>query len=341
MKHKVHRVAEVLIWFTVVSILVLQGCGGDKSTIKQDDNATVQVVADVPYVIISQDTFDSDNFSLISTARKLDELGYIKLLAVDVTGRDSAGKAGKLFSILLDGTDVPIFINQNQTPTRVTPSSAPYPDIDKYSNDGLIDTQRPDSTLGLAEVLRNLPNGKKAVYVVGGHLNNLADLIAAYPDIVAQKLEAVVISSGWQDRTSGKPEMNLSEGRYQPTGASAATQTVFKYLPKSIKIIMASDPDADYPKVPVSWITDEKLKYLVINGHYYQHDGWFYMGDFEALLYAATGTEWYGNTWAREVKTCIKINSYGAATVGNGECNHYYLDDVNADISKQIFKELL
>ena len=341
MNYKISRFAEAMVWLAVIAIMVLQGCVGSKSVPQGEDNTTVQIVSDVPYVIISQDTFDSDNFSLVSVARKMDELGYIKLIAVDVTGRDSAGKAGKLFSILLDGTDVPIFINHNQTPTRVTPSSAPYVDIDKFPNDGLLDSQRPDSTLGLAEVLRSLPDGQKAIYVVGGHLNNLADLIAAYPDLVVQKLEAVVISSGWKDRTSGKPEMNLSQGLYQPSGASAATQTVFKYLPKSVKIIMASDPDADYPKVPISWIADKKLKYLVTNGHYYRHDGYFFMGDFEALLYAATGTEWYGNVWAREVKTCIHINSYGAATVGSGECNHYYLDDVKPDIEKSVFKEFL
>ena len=288
------------------------------------------------HIIISQDTYDSDNFSLIDIAQTMGELGIVHLMAVDVTGRDVDGKAGKLFSIL---TDAPIFINQSQTPTRVTPSSAPYPDIDQFPNDGLLDSQRPDSTLGLAEVLRGLPDNQKAVYVVGGHLNNLADLLVEYPDLVREKISVVVISSGWNRR--GKAEMNLSEGLSKPTSTSAATQTVFNHLPKEVKLVMVSDPDADYPKIPVSWITNEALKYLVTHGHYYKNDGYFYMGDFEALAYAVSGTNWHGNVWAREVKTCVKVNSYGGAYITGGDCNHYYLDDVRSDILKAIFKEFL
>jgi len=328
--------AEAILIFYIVALSLIVGCGTQsvRKTLSQEDSAT-----DIPYIIISQDTFDSDNFSIITAAKKMDERGIIKLLAVDITGNDTGNGASRLFSMLLWGKDVPIFVN-HATYSRATPSSQPY-DLNAYPNDGIPDSQRTDSTEGLAQLLSTLPEGKKAIYVVGGHLTNIADLVDAYPEVVREKISQVVISTGWSDRTSGKPEINLSRGTYEPTPVSRATQRFFAHVPKSVKVVIASDPDAPYPKVPVDWITDNVLRYLVINGHYYKHDGYFYMGDFEALLYGAVGTRWYDVQWAREVKTCFRINDYGAARVASGECNHYYLDDVRSDIAMQIFKELI
>ena len=323
----------ILAVLATAIVLLFSGCS------KKTESTQVEAVQDVPYIIVSQDTFDSDNFSLIEAAKNADAKGLIKLLAVDVTGRDSLNNGGKLFSILLNGTDTPIFINQRSIFTRVTPSSEPYPDIDKYPNDGLLDTQRPDSTEGLAEVLRNSP--KKVVYVVGGHLHNLAELLITYPDLVAEKIETVTIRTGWTNRLWGQPEMNLSQGLSVPNGTGEATKTVFALLPESVKVVFTHDPDVPYDKVPVSSIRSEQLKYLVTNGHYYKGDGYFYTGDFSALLYGITGLEWHGNKIADEVKTCLTPNDYGAVTIGGGECNHYYLDNYNAAIKMEIFKELL
>ena len=328
--------AESILLFYIVALSLIVGCGtqSNRDTLSQENNAS-----DIPHIIISQDTFDSDNFSLLTAAKKMDKRGIIKLLAVDITGNDTGNNSSRLFSMLLWGMDVPIFVN-HATYSRATPSSQIY-DLNAYPNDGIPDSQRPDSTEGLAQLLATLPEGKKALYVVGGHLTNIADLVEAYPEVVKEKISQVVISTGWSDRTSGKPEMNLSRGTYKPTPVSRATQRFFAHVPKSVKVVIASDPDAPYPKVPTKWISNEALYYLVTNGHYYKHDGYFYMGDFEALLYGAVGTAWYNVLWAREVKTCFRINDYGAATLTDGECNHFYLDDVRSDIVKQIFKEMI
>jgi hypothetical protein len=239
-----------------------------------------------------------------------------------------------LFSLL---TDKPIFINHGHIITRVTKSSARYSNLNHYPNDGLLDTQREDSTTGLAERLNASPT--PITYVVGGHLYNLASLMRMDMELVKSKIKTVVISTGWTSRTDGKPEMNLSEGLNKPSGTSADTIYVFNNLPKNIKIVLSHDPDLKHPDINQGIISNDALAYLVKNGTYASKP--FHMGDFVALLYGTTGTSWYGNVWSKEVKTCFKTNSYGAVTIKSGDCNHYYLDNVSSSLTKAVFEEKL
>ena len=330
------------IFVTLLTILIVGFFTSCKNANqKQETVKKEEYYLDKPFIVISQDTYDRDNFSLIYIANKMKELKKINLISIDVTGVDSGNKGGLLFSVASESKFSEILINHNIIGgTRATPSSQIYGRIYEYPNDGLLDSQRKDSTLGLYEALISLPQGKKAIYVVGGHLSNLESLLRNYPEIVKEKISTVVLSVGWKDRKSGRPEMNLSQGLWKPNPVGDSSNYVLRHLPNSVRVVVASDPDAPYPKINNSVIKSEALRYLIENGHY-KENGVFYMGDFEALLYAVSGVNWYGNIWANEVKTCLKTNKFGGLYVSGGNCNHYYLDNVNIRIVKPIFEEFM
>ena len=318
----------------ILSIVLVIGCGeSTKETSSKKEN-------NIPWVVVSQDTYDRDNFSMVYLAKKLHDIGMIRLVAVVVTGVDTNNKAGQLFEVYLHGSSIPVLINQRYQ-GRAYDASSIF-DLNQYSQDGLYDIERPDSVQWLVQYMQNMPKDKKLIYATGGHLNTIADLIREYPQIVAQHIQEIDMSVGWDSRYNSKAETNFSEGLYKSTTTSKATITVFTQAPKEVKLVITSDPDMNWYALPLSWIKDPLLHYMTENGHYTKHDGMFYPGDFEALLYAVTGTNWYGQVWAKEVQTCFKPKGdYGVITISNGACNHYYLDDVNTGIVFGVMHDLL
>jgi len=328
-----------LKYLIVFLMIFFIGCGtsSDNSHIEPEPEKPIDL--NITWVVASQDTFDSDNFSFITTLANLHKLKYIKLLAVDVTGYDTGLKGGLIFNTLLEevGVDIPVIVNQRSPRTRITPSSQIY--NFSFPNDGVYDPDRRDSTNVLIEILENLPEGKKIVYVVGGHLHNLADLLKENREL-SKKIQAVILSIGWTDRTSSKAEMNLSEGLYHPSGTSEATQYVFANLPQEVELIIATDPYSRPRRIPYSFMEYPALKYFVENGHYTNHKD-IGLGDFEAAVWGINDGLWYDVRLGEKVKTCFKINSYGAASISTCDKNHWYIKNFNTVMEEDIFKMLL
>lgn len=173
---------------------------------------------------------------------------------------------------------------------------------------------------------------------MGGHLHNFASLLLADANLVNEKVDRIVISSGWQERHSGKPEMNLSEGVNKTTSTSEATHIVFSKFKG--EIVMASDPDANYPVLDTSKMDrSSALWYLIAHGKY--NDQQLHVGDMEALLYGAVEDNWFGNHWVDRKSAKCSLTSYGAVKLSGSGVACSYLDNMNSYYTKAVLEELL
>lgn len=310
----------------------------DGATAEAAVNVNVQKRKNIPLIYLSQDHWDRDNYSLIEAAKKMHQRELIELRAVDVTGIDVDGKGNDIFRAILGGdVDIPVLINHSFA-GRATPTSRRFPNLGSFVNGMVSDSDALDSTDYILSDLENVEKEQKVVYVVGGHLHNFASLLLADANLVNEKVDRVVISSGWQDRHSGKPEMNLSEGTYKKSSTSEATHIVFSKFKG--EIVMASDPDADYPVLDTSKMNrSSALWYLIAHGKY--NDQQLHVGDMEALLYGAVEDSWYGNHWVDKKRAKCSLTSYGAVKLSSSGVVCSYLDNMNSYYTKAVLEELL
>lgn len=308
---------------------------------KDQENTEPEMPIDTntaPKVIVSQDHWDSDNYSMIDIAGRLHKNGVINLIAVDISGRDTYGMSGILFRSMLPD-DVPIFMNHHGD-TRVTPTGGNFPLINNYTQDTTIDAKRPGID-EMAELISKTTGN--ITYISGGHLDNLARLVEKHNSVVASKFSKVVMSIGWNSTTNGKPEMNFSQGVPTPTPTSVSTQMVFNNMPENVKMIIGMDPARDTltASISTSFIKTPSTKYLTENGTYHK-GGIFRTGDLTSLIYGIYGGDWFGTHIFNEIPCCLNINIYGACTVSSGTCNHSYITTVASDgFILEIFKDLL
>ena len=321
----------------VLVIVVVLIAGG--VLYKKKKSSTSKVTNNAPKVILSQDHWDSDNYSMIEIAGRLHSAGIINLIAVDISGRDQQGKSGILFKALLP-KEVPVFLNHHGD-TRVTPTGSRYPKIQKYTSDTIPDSQRPDID-ALAALIQK--SSGDITYISGGHLDNLERLVTNHNSTIQQKFKKVVVSSGWSSTSSGKPEMNLSQGVRKATATSRSTQIVFDKLPKNIKLVIATDPKSKLlgKTVSLNEVQTPALRYLVEHGTYYKGDNKFKPGDFSALMYGVYGLNFGDAVMFKEVNTCFNVNGYGAVTIRSGDCNQSYVRNLESDAwFVELFKQHL
>jgi len=299
---------------------------------------SIKEFKNIPIVYLSQDTWDRDNYTLIAAAKKMHQRELIELHSVDVTGKDAGDKVSNVFrGILGDDVDIPVLINHSFY-GRVTPTSSRFPEIKNYVSEFTLDSDSLDSTEYILADLENIDKEREVVYVVGGHLHNFASLLLANAALVNEKVDRVVISSGWQDRVSGKPEMNLSEGVYKETSTSKASKIVFSKFKG--EIIMSTDPDLKWPIVDTTKIDHSSaLWYFVSHGTYNNLP--LDIGDFPALLYGAVGENWYGHHWTDKRDGKCSVTNYGAIKLSGSGVKCSYLDNVSPYYTKAVLEELL
>ena len=316
------------------------GCGGGCSTTPPTPDHGVPPAHPpaVPKrghpVIISQDINDNDNYSYITAAVNMHKKGSINLLAICVTGEDSGHKGGLLFSVASNNTSIPILINRHPSwSTRVNDVSGRYSALGNYPNDGKLDNQRPDSATTIISLLK--ASKDRVTYCVGGHLHNFAEALKKDPAVVNSKIAQLVIGTGWPDRTSGRAEMNLSQGTSNITGTSKATKFVFDNFKG--KILIATDPTAHWSALPISILgTGNGLQYLVTHG-VYDHKTSIDMGDFPSLYYGAFGSKDTG----KEVQCCFDLTAWSALKAKAGNCNRYYIENSNNAKIEAYFKTVV
>ncbi len=315
-------------------------------TIQDSDGATasakvaltIKKFKNIPVVYLSQDTWDRDNYTLIAAAKKMQQRELIDLHAVDITGKDIDGKVSNVFQAILgDDVDIPVLINHSFY-GRVTPTTRRFPELSNYVDTIILDEDAPDSTDYILSDLEGVDKEQEVVYIVGGHLHNFASLLLRDEALVNEKVDRIVIATGWEDRIHGKPEMNLSEGVAKETTTSKATKIVFSKFKG--EIVMASDPDANYPVLDTSKMDrSSALWYFIAHGKY--NDQQLHVGDIEALLYGAVGENWYGHHWVDKRSAKCSVTNYGAVKLSGSGVKCSYLDNMNTYYTKAVLEELL
>ena len=317
-------------------IYIIKDSDGAIASAKVD--LTIKKFKNIPVVYLSQDTWDRDNYSLVAAAKKMHQRELIELRSVDITGKDVDGKVSNVFrAILGNDVDIPVLINHSFY-GRVTPTSRRFPALEKYVDEVISDSDAVDSTEYILSDLESIDKEQQVVYVVGGHLHNFASLLLRDEALVNEKVDRIIISSGWEDRIHGKPEMNLSEGVYKETTTSKATKIVFSKFKG--EIVMASDPDANYPVLDTSKMDrSSALWYFIAHGKY--NDQQLHVGDMEALLYGAVGENWYGHQWVEKRSAKCSVTKYGAVKLSGSGVSCFYLDNMNSYYTKAVLENLL
>jgi len=328
----------------------------------------VNGVENVVPLILDNDAFDPDWVIMLSATIGLDASCEADLLGVLLTGRDINRKQGKLYSSILHyykKKEISIGLNYQQTmrsysidATTEVPRHIDYKgtasNIDQFASDQCTDYNtcwgRLESTWMMCYILEH--SEEKLTWVIGGHLHNIANLLRETnvcngKELISRKVKEIVISSGWSDRTSAKPEMNLSEGRRSVTSASEASRYLFQNRPTNVPIVIATVPNSgmlnarvgdiyrrnEFANTPMAFIMSVP-RYGVYGDHG--------LSDTEALLYAVRDIRASnGSVYKSKIKTCFHINSYGAVKIGS-DCGKedYYLEKRTSDYVKILDSEV-
>lgn len=298
------------------------------------------IEAKAPNIVLSQDLLDGDNYSLFDIAYRLHKAGRINLIAVVVSGEDSYNMSGKIPNILTE-MNIPIIV-QRGVGSRVTPIGSHFPDIDKYKNDGLSDTER-HNTSGVEMLVNIIREHKNISYITGGHLDTLSWLVTNANELISQNLKEVVLSLWWKDRYNWNAEMNFSRGTTRETPTSEATINVFNNLPNNVELIVASAPELQFTgSVSIDNVKTPALRYFIENGQYYK-DGKMYTGDFEVIAWATYRDKYFDIDLYEKVPCRFQLSNYGAIRLAPGiDKNRYYLKPkFGTDWYKQLFIEHL
>ena len=343
--------------FFMALVILITGCGKTGSTpdTEQPEYTTPQPdrCPGATKLILDNDNYDSDWLPTLVVAVGMDANCEIDLIGVMINGTDLNDKAGLAYNTVLTyygiQDRVPIGINHRVTmrTASMKATRTPIPSMDPryngtktnimdFPSDGLLDSQRPDTTTLLCKILSELPGDVQIDYVTGGHLHNLEYLLRETQecngvDLVRKKIRRLVLGTGWSIDHQGLAEMNLSEGRYTPTTASDATIYVFQNWPKEVPIIMSGAAEdwvrnTDWPEVGNQYINDVHIDSpmaFILGIRVYGTYGGVGPGDSGVLIYEL-GDAPEGNVIRHDVKTCFVPNSYGAVIIENYDANHYY-----------------
>ena len=157
---------------------------------------------------------------------------------------------------------------------------------------------------------------------------------------------------GWNSRTSGEPEMNLSEGTSKPNSASDASKYFFAHRPANVPVVIASIPGVSMEDKRVADMyradrfQNSPMAFILSVNRYgvYGDHG---LSDTEALLYGVRGDfAPDGTQYTREIQSCFHIKSSGAVVADSRPCGRYefYLEKTTSaygDIWKNQVQELL
>ena len=317
-----------MIYLVIGALLAIAG-GVYYTKRKKSASNNTQPLNTAPKVIVSQDTWDSDNYSMVEIAGRLHTAGIINLVAVDISGRDTVGKSGSLFRSILP-PDVSVFLNHHGD-TRNTPTGSRYPEISNYTTDTIPDSQRPNID-AMAELIAGTTGD--ITYIAGGHVDNLERLVRNHKSVITAKFKSVVLSSGWNGITTGKPEMNLSQGVKTPTPTAESTKYVFANLPQSIKLVIGTDPKSKLlgKEVDISFIKSTALLYLVTHGTYYKGKGFFKPGDFTALMYGVYGDNFGDAHMFDDIEVKMTPTKWGAIKAKSAQgTNRFYIKNAQSD----------
>ncbi len=344
------------IFIAMFIAMFMIGCGSSGSTSSSTTSPTE--VRTGKHIIYDNDHFDPDWVIGLDTVLELHKLGTITVDAIVLTGIDAYQKAGLKYKTIVDyhGIDIPIGIN-HRTHMRITPDDASvsyptldprykggYKDITEFPSDNLMDNERIESVTLLCKVLEKAEYAS-VTYIVGGHLQNFSDLLKEKVicngyELIHSKVKELVINTGG---VNGKPEMNLSEGRYNPTSASEATINVFSntYIP----ILVASEFSSGSARpgdVYLNYKIGSPQEFIIAVPRYgtYGDHG---ISDNPAVMVGVYGTNIHGNEYVTKTRTCFIPNPvHGALTLGSGcDKEHYILNNMNLNLVGNYTIELL
>jgi len=319
----------------------------------------VNRVENIIPMVLDNDAFDPDWVIMLSATLGLEANCETSLKGVLLTGRDMNKRQGMLYSSILHyygRKELSIGLNVKQTMRSYyldatselvehVDYNGSFSDISQFPSDSCTDYDecwgRLESTWMMCYILEHTE--EKVTWVIGGHLHNVSNLLKETnvcngKELISQKVKQIVISSGWEDRTSGDPEMNLSEGTNHKNSASDASIYLFNNRPSNVPIVIASIPKsglltsrvgdiyrrAEFQNSPMSFIMSVP-RYGVYGDHG--------LSDTEALLYAIRGNKTSdGSIYKQKIKTCFHINNNGAVTIGE-DCHKedYYLEKTTSD----------
>ena len=354
------------IFISILATLFIMGCSSSDSTAPTSTTPLPQPTVVVPpeevseepiltdnsvHVIYDNDHFDPDWVIGLDTIIELHRNGRVTLEAVVLSGTDIYGKGGLKYNTILTHHGlghIPIGIN-HRTHMRTTPddASATYPktdpryvgpikDITHFPSDQLGDAQRVESVKLLCEVLGKAKE-KSITYIVGGHLQNFSDLLKETEMChgwgeVHSKIKQLVINTGNID--SGKPCMNLSEGRYDVTEASKATNTVFDST--FIPILVTEEFKDTLVRPGDVYLTHKRNSPMdfILSVDRYGVYGDHGVSDNAAIMVGVHGTNFFGHEFVNKKRVCFDPNNYGALMIvpSCGEKEHYHMNNMNLDI---------
>lgn len=316
---------------------------------------------DIKYLFISTDGLtDPDDIGNLTTALALADKCEVEILGIDITGQDIYAKHSTIISAVLHyyGLEHILIGESDRTDMRMGDSLwvSDYPKlsskylgiaktIDEFISDGCKDRvnraskecgNRTTAVKMYCDGLNKIPAGKRANIAVIGHLYNIADLLKETTycngkELLAKKVEELVISSGWTDMYKHIPEQNFSSlSKDARRSTAAATRYVFDHLPKNIHVTIANPAKSKLPKVG-----DLYQKYNVnspmafaysVNRYGYGIETGHSIGDALNIIYAIKGLTWYGTQYIKRKDCHFVIHSNGAVEVRGDTGNHHYME---------------
>lgn len=324
-------------------------------------------------IILDNDAFDPDWVIMLATALGMEQNCEANIAGVLLTGRDVNRKQGMAYSSILhyyDRKDISIGLNVRQDMrtyaldvTNPNPRHVDYRgsfrNIDEFQSYQCLDYSicvgLNEANNMVCEILRQ--SDEKVTWIVGGHLHNVANILAETQvcngqQLVSEKVDKIVLANGWKSRTSGEPEMNFSEGTSKPNSASDASKYFFAHRPPNVPVVIATIPNIDMSDKRVADMyradrfQNSPMAFILSVDRYgvYGDHG---LSDTEALLYGVRGDfAPDGTQYTQEIQSCFRIKASGAVVAGNTSCGRleFYLEKTTfayGDIWKQQVEELL
>lgn len=351
---------------SILILFIINSCGINDSkelntALLKSKSISTCINKDIKYLFISLDGLtDPDDIGNLTTALIMANYCQVKILGIDITGQDIYGKHSTMISAVLhyyglehipigesDRTDMrkgdAIWVSDYPKLSKKYLGVAKT--IDEFDSDGCRDRlNRTNKECGnrmtavkmYCDGLKKIPAGEKANIAVIGHLYNIADLLqeTSYCNgktLLSEKVDELVISSGWTDMYNHVPEQNFSSlNKDSRKSTAAATHYVFNHLPKNIHVTIANPAKSKLPKVG-----DLYQKYNVnspmaftyaVNRYGYGIETGHSIVDALNIIYAVKGVDWYGTKYIKRKNCKFVIHSNGAVEVRGHKGNHHYVE---------------
>jgi len=283
--------------------------------------------------VIDQDSWDEDNYPILTMAYNLHKAGKINLIAVVISGEDSSGAIGNIFEALTGG-GIPIFYRDFDT--RVTPSWGRYGEALSLSPSELKKDNQRGGTAQLASLIAGTSG--KVTWITGGHVQFANAFIAEHLDVVRAKINKFVLSTGWTSHTSGAQETNFSATK----AIGKATKQFFERAHNEVDVVLT--PLMNYQSKSGTSLTSlnkQLLNNVVSRGPYFKDKGnVITLGDSDAFF---IGTR-YNNGKGYELQNVnVHVGNNGAVKVaGRGNSRVYIAKRTRDDhFYVQMFRDLI